>query len=69
MNVELQMDSLVVIHCLNGEEIGSVADRKLIKRIKDLLLKDWNVCIVHVYREVNKVADVLAALNCNFNRN
>jgi hypothetical protein len=40
MNVELQMDSLVVIRCLNGEEIGSVADRKLIKRIKDLLLKD-----------------------------
>jgi hypothetical protein len=61
MNVELRMDSLVVVRCLNGEEVGSVAGRKLIRRIKDLLLEDWNVRIIHVYREANKVVDVLAA--------
>jgi hypothetical protein len=40
MNVELQMDSLVVVHCLNGEAVGSVDGRKLFGRIKDLLLED-----------------------------
>ncbi|GAU48590.1 hypothetical protein TSUD_405800 [Trifolium subterraneum] len=65
VNVELRMDSLVVVRCLNGEEVGSVDGMKLIRRIKDLLLEDWNVCIIHVYREANKVVDALAALGCD----
>jgi hypothetical protein len=35
----------------------------LIRRIKDLLFVDWNVRIIHVYREANKVDDALATFS------
>jgi hypothetical protein len=53
-----------VVRCLNGEEVGSVVGRKLIRTIKDFLLENWNVRIIHVYREDNKVADALVAFDC-----
>ncbi|KAK2445081.1 Polynucleotidyl transferase, ribonuclease H superfamily protein [Trifolium repens] len=68
VNVELRIDSLVVVRCLNGGEVRSVDGRKLIRRIKDLLLEDWNVPIIHVYR-VKLIKLRLSCIRLCFNRN
>ncbi|PNY06182.1 ribonuclease H [Trifolium pratense] len=63
-NIELQVDSLVVVRGIKGEEVGSASGRILLNRIRQLMNMDWNVRISHVYREANKVADAIAALGC-----
>jgi hypothetical protein len=37
----------------------------LIKKIRKVLEQDWNVKIMHEYREANKVADALASIKCS----
>lgn len=63
--VELQMDSSVVVNCLNGEKNGSFSGWSLVHQIKLLMQSDWRVRVKHVYREANRCADVLANLGCD----
>ncbi|PNX55786.1 ribonuclease H, partial [Trifolium pratense] len=63
-NIELQIDSMIVVRNLGGDRLGSSGGRCLVRRIRSLFQEGWNVRIRHVYRETNRVADALAALGC-----
>lgn len=62
--LEVQLDSMVVVHSLHSSGIGFIAGWSLVRRIKDLLKLDWSVRISHVYCETNRYVDVLANLGC-----
>jgi hypothetical protein len=64
-NIKLQVDSLVVVRGIKGEEVGSARGRILLNRIRWPMNMDWNVRISHIYREANKVADAIASLGCS----
>lgn len=65
-SIELQMDSVAIVNCLNGADRGSIAGRQLVRRIRQFLSCFANVHIIHIYCEANKVADELANLGCNY---
>lgn len=65
--VELRLDSIVVVRCLQGRSDGSVAGAHLIHSIQELMLCDWQVKVKHIYQEVNKRADLLANIGCDLN--
>jgi hypothetical protein len=52
--------SKVVVCNLKEGKIGSASSWSLIKKIKLLLNHLWQVRIMHVYREANRYADILA---------
>ena len=58
--VTLESDSRVVIGLINGESVRVDRNFNLIMQIKKKLGRDWEVSILHVYREANCVADWLA---------
>jgi hypothetical protein len=62
--LEVQIDSKVVACSLKEGKLGSVTGWSLIKKIKALLNYSWNVRIIHVYREANRCADILANIGC-----
>lgn len=64
-HVELQVDSKIVADGLNSGSIGSSSGWSLIRRIRSLISEDWNIKIVHIYRESNKGVDFLANIGCN----
>lgn len=62
--VELDIDSLVAVQCLNGETMGSAAGWSLVHRIKCIMQTGWRVKVKNIYREANKVADGMASMGC-----
>jgi ribonuclease HI len=63
-NIELQIDSMIVVRTLSGDRLGDNGGRSLVRRIRSLFQDGWNIKIRHVYREANRVADALATLGC-----
>ena len=58
--VVLESDSRVVVGLINGESVRVDRNYNILMQIKNMLGRDWEVVIVHVYREANCVADWLA---------
>ncbi|CAJ2665985.1 unnamed protein product [Trifolium pratense] len=58
------MDSLPVVRNLGGDKLSSSEGSSLVRRIRSLPQAVWNVRILHVYRETNRVADALASMGC-----
>jgi ribonuclease HI len=58
--LELRTDSQAIAQTLKERAHGSIIGCALMKRIKCLLDGPWEVRIIHVYREVNRCADMLA---------
>jgi ribonuclease HI len=62
--VELEVDSKAVVQVLKSGCVQSATGSSLIKRICQMLAKDWTVDIKHIYREANKCADAMANIGC-----
>ncbi|CAN1127777.1 Putative ribonuclease H protein At1g65750, partial [Linum perenne] len=60
--IQLQLDSQCAIHLLQGEGLDDHAHAATISTATELLRRDWEVHIIHVYRESNHAADFLANL-------
>ncbi|KAK2417534.1 Polynucleotidyl transferase, ribonuclease H superfamily protein [Trifolium repens] len=58
--LEMQIDSQVIAQTLKDNTNGSGMGCALIKRIRSLLDGQWEVKIMHIYREANRCADMLA---------
>ncbi|KAL4325829.1 hypothetical protein GQ457_11G022230 [Hibiscus cannabinus] len=59
--VILELDNMQVVLILNGES-SALGDNLLVVRIKELLVRQWDVRVRHIVREANKVVDGLARL-------
>jgi ribonuclease HI len=59
--LELRSDSQVIVQSLQDNNNGSIImGCALMMRIRDLLTDSWDVKIMHVFREANRCADMLA---------
>jgi ribonuclease HI len=58
--LELRTDSQVIAQSLQNQTNGSIMGGALLRKIRDLLNGPWEVKIIHVYREANRCADMLA---------
>ncbi|CAN1807594.1 Putative ribonuclease H protein At1g65750 [Linum perenne] len=58
--IHLQMDSLAAVKAICGRVEEDSRHYQTISSIQERLSKEWEVQIFHVYREANKVADMLA---------
>ncbi|CAN1172815.1 Putative ribonuclease H protein At1g65750 [Linum perenne] len=58
--IQLQLDSQCVVQLLQGEGLDDHAHAATISTATELLRRDWEVHIIHVYRESNHAADFLA---------
>jgi ribonuclease HI len=63
--VELHIDSQIVVKIIQEETRVSSSCWSLLRRIRQLLVLDWEVRIQHSYREANKCADMLANIGCD----
>ncbi|PNX97917.1 ribonuclease H [Trifolium pratense] len=63
-NVELSIDSKAVVHVITAGKATSADGYAIVRKIRRLLLMDWNVKVLHEYREANKCADALANTGC-----
>jgi ribonuclease HI len=63
-NVELEVDSETVVCVIKTGCLKSNGGYSLLKRIKQLMAKDWRVEVSHIYREANKCADAMANIGC-----
>jgi ribonuclease HI len=63
-NVELEVDSETVVCVIKTGCLKSNGGYSLLKRIKQLMAKDWRVEVSHIYREANKYADAMANIGC-----
>jgi ribonuclease HI len=66
--VELSIDSKAVVHVISTEKTQGAEGYAIVKKICRLLTMEWNVTIVHEYREANKCAGALANIGCNLER-
>ena len=56
----LESDSTVLVELLNRRNEAVVKDRNLLISCMNLVKKDWQLIISHVYREGNRSADWMA---------
>ncbi|GAU36544.1 hypothetical protein TSUD_277500 [Trifolium subterraneum] len=61
----VQSDSVVIVKSLQTGSEGSATGWMLFKKIKQLLTLNWEVRIIHVYREANSCADIMAGQGCS----
>lgn len=59
--VHMEIDSELVVRWLRTGDAPRLSLTNLIARCKQLLSGQWEIRVSHVYREANKVADLLAA--------
>ena len=52
---------MAAVLAITSDKIQPNNNFALIRSIKQMLLRDWNVQIVHCYREANRVADFMAS--------
>ncbi|MCI42746.1 ribonuclease H protein [Trifolium medium] len=57
--VELNIDSIAVVNAIKNGRSSSSIGNSLVKQIWRLLELDWEIKIVHAYRESNKCVDAL----------
>jgi ribonuclease HI len=62
--VELNIDSEAVVRVLKKGSSTSASGCSLLKRIRNLLQKNWFIEVSHTYRKANKCADALANIGC-----
>jgi ribonuclease HI len=67
--IELNVDSLAVVHVITTGITTSSIGFAMVKRIRRLLEMDWEVHISHSYREANQCADALANMGCELSCN
>ncbi|CAL1358444.1 unnamed protein product [Linum trigynum] len=60
--VQLQLDSQVAVHLLQDKNYRDHAQAGVLSKAQELLSRQWDVDIIHIYREGNKCADFLANL-------
>ncbi|GAU38719.1 hypothetical protein TSUD_396480 [Trifolium subterraneum] len=60
--LELRTDSQVIAQRLQDQQGGSNTGCTLMKKIRRLLDGPWEVKIIHVFREANRCADMLASM-------
>ncbi|CAN1162756.1 Putative ribonuclease H protein At1g65750 [Linum perenne] len=58
--VQLQLDSAAAVAAILGESDFDSRHGQTLQSIANLRQKDWEVDISHIYREGNRVADLLA---------
>lgn len=63
--VELQIDSLAIVQCLQNQQFDSTARKTPISQIRSLFNWIWSVRVRHIFREANMVVDGLANLDCS----
>ncbi|KAK9921201.1 hypothetical protein M0R45_029722 [Rubus argutus] len=61
-SLEIEMDSLVAVQLVLSPVDNIHPLFSLVANCQDLLERDWNVILTHVYRECNSVADMMASL-------
>ena len=61
-HVILEADSSRAITLLHKDSIDRHLFVSMIKYVRELLLRDWEVRISHIYRETNHVVDFLASI-------
>ncbi|XVF67677.1 hypothetical protein PTKIN_Ptkin10aG0140800 [Pterospermum kingtungense] len=59
--LKLGIDSKLVVEWLNAEHEKCVRFQNLLSAIRELLARNWEVQVFHIYRECNRVADLLAS--------
>ncbi|MCI50045.1 hypothetical protein A2U01_0071289, partial [Trifolium medium] len=64
-NVELSIDSQVVVYVIQAGRMQGSAGCTVLKKIRRVMEQDWIVKVSHEYREANKVADSLANIGCS----
>jgi hypothetical protein len=64
-NVELSIDSKVVLHVITTGKINGTDGYAIVRKIRRLLSTNWNVKVMHEYREAKKCADAHANIGCN----
>ncbi|CAN1825720.1 Putative ribonuclease H protein At1g65750 [Linum perenne] len=64
--VELQVDSLAIVQLIEAPGDPQHQHSMEVRDVKDLLSRDWDVRIWHVYREANHAADHLASTGFKF---
>ncbi|CAI0392378.1 unnamed protein product [Linum tenue] len=64
--VQLQLDSQVAVKLLQEKDNRDHAQVGVMSRAQELLSKQWEVEVHHIYREGNKCADFLANLGHTF---
>jgi ribonuclease HI len=62
--VELNVDSLRVVEVIKYGGISSAMGYSLTKEIHRLVSLEWDVKILHSYREANQCADRFANMKC-----
>ncbi|ONI01039.1 hypothetical protein PRUPE_6G118100 [Prunus persica] len=63
--IQMECDSLTAVSLINGETGTNHPLSSIIHCCKDLLLRDWECTIYHIYREQNSAADHMAHLGQN----
>ena len=58
----MEADSSNIITLLHKDSIDKHPFVSVIKHVCELLLRDWNDGISHIYHEANRVADFLASI-------
>ena len=61
------MDSMAAFLCITQSHEEISANTAIIRDIKRLLDRQWQVKIKHIYREANRAADFLASYVQHFN--
>jgi ribonuclease HI len=64
VKLEVRTDSQVIAQSLHERKNGSTMGCALMKQIRRLLEGPWEVHIVHVFREANRCADIIANMGC-----
>ncbi|GAU22839.1 hypothetical protein TSUD_282060 [Trifolium subterraneum] len=64
-NVEVSTDLQVVVEVLMNGRVQGFANYPLIRKIHNMINRDWNIEFMHEYREANKCADALARIGCS----
>jgi ribonuclease HI len=63
--LELRVDSEVIVKSLQVRKNGSIMGCTLMKKMYKILENFQEVRIIHVFREANLCADMLANISCN----
>ena len=61
------MDSMAAFLCITESHEEVSANKAIIRDIKRLLDRQWQVNMKHIYREANRAADFLASYAQHFN--
>ncbi|CAN1824281.1 Putative ribonuclease H protein At1g65750 [Linum perenne] len=63
--VELQVDSTAVIQLFREEDVPTHQHSMEVMDFQEMLRRDWEIKVRHVYREGNRAADFLAGMGLN----